>query len=263
MPRGTPAAVPSPSKGSAAASESLFRTVVRSETVSQTVLRQIVTLLRNGQLQPGDRLPPERELAASLGISRPTVREALSALGLLGVVEQRQGRGTFLVESMERLPLEPYLYKLLLNRGTIDELIEVRQLLEPRIAALAAERATPEAREVLKRSFEAFEREAVGGADAQSEAAAGAHFHEALARATGNATLVLLVHSLADLVSVAGHVLNEQEYGVSLNAHRDLLRAVLKHDPNLAEQVMTRHLDDIAARLRAWAAEEAAEETAT
>jgi GntR family transcriptional repressor for pyruvate dehydrogenase complex len=254
MPSPSPA-TPRP-ENRAAAVEGLFTTIVLSETASQTVLRQIVALLLSGRLRPGDRLPPERKLAASLKISRPTVREALSALGLLGVVEQHQGRGTFLVESMDRLPLEPYLYRLLLNRGTIDELMEVRQLLEPRIAALAAERASPEACDELKEAFEAFEQEAVSGADVQSEAAAGTDFHEALARATGNATLVLLVHSLADLMSAAGHVLNEQEYGVSLKAHRDLLRAVLNHDPVRAERVMTRHLHDVAARLRAWANED-------
>jgi GntR family transcriptional regulator, transcriptional repressor for pyruvate dehydrogenase complex len=237
-------------------SSALFSTVPRSETASQTVLRQIIALLRSGRLRPGDRLPAERELAASLGISRPTVREALSALGLLGVVEQRQGRGTFLVDSMDRLPLEPYLYRLLLNRGTIDELREVRELLEPRIAALAAERATPEACEELKAAFEAFEREARENLDVESEAAAGTRFHEALARATGNATFVLLVHNLSDLMSATGRVLNEQEYGLSLEAHRDLLQAVVEHDPQRAEQVMTRHLADVATRLQAWASEE-------
>lgn len=256
MANARPPATPRAGNGKAAPREELFGTVARSETVRQIVLRQIVTLVRNGQLQPGDRLPPERELATSLGISRPTVREALSALALLGVVEQRQGRGTFLAESLERLPLESYLYRLLLNRGTIDELMEVRQLLEPRIAALAAERATNQMCAELKRAFAAFEEEATGGVDVQSEAVAGTNFHETLAQASGNVMLVLLVHSLGDLMSAAGHVLNEQEYGISLEAHRDLLHAVLSHDPVGAELVMTRHLNDIAARLRAWATEE-------
>jgi GntR family transcriptional regulator, transcriptional repressor for pyruvate dehydrogenase complex len=257
MSRPQPIAAPSSAgKGGTEASADLFSTIARSETVSETVLRQIVGLLRSGHLRPGDRLPPERELATSLGISRPSVREALSALALLGVVQQRQGRGTFLVESIESLPLEPYLYRLLLNRGTVDELMEVRQLLEPRIAALAAERATPEMCQELQRAFAAFEHEATSGVDPHTEAAAGMGFHETLARAAGNATLTLLVHSLSDLVSAAGHVLNEREYGISLKAHRDLLHAVLAHDPERAERVMTRHLDEIAARLRAWAAED-------
>lgn len=239
----------------AAEPDVLFNLVPRAETASQTVLRQIVALLRAGRLQPGDRLPPERDLAASLGISRPTVREALSALGLLGVIEQRQGRGTFLVESMERLPLEPYLYRLLLNRSTIDELKEVRALLEPRIAALAAERATPEMCQELTAAFEAFEREATSPTNVDSQAAAGTRFHETLARASGNVTLALLVHNLSDLMSAAGQVLNEQEYGLSLKAHRDLLEAVLDHDPVRAEQVMAQHLEDVALRLQSWATE--------
>jgi GntR family transcriptional regulator, transcriptional repressor for pyruvate dehydrogenase complex len=244
-----------PDVDSSAQPDVLFNMVPRAETASQAVLRQIVALLRAGRLQPGDRLPPERDLAASLGISRPTVREALSALGLLGVIEQRQGRGTFLVESMERLPLEPYLYRLLLNRSTIDELKEVRALLEPSIAALAAERATPEMCRELTKAYEAFEREATSTANVGSQAAAGTRFHETLARASGNVTLALLVHNLSDLMSAAGQVLNEQEYGLSLKAHHDLLEAVLDHDPVRAEQVMAKHLEDVAMRLQTWAAE--------
>jgi GntR family transcriptional regulator, transcriptional repressor for pyruvate dehydrogenase complex len=244
-----------PDVDSSAQRDGLFNMVPRAETASQAVLRQIVALLRAGRLQPGDRLPPERDLAASLGISRPTVREALSALGLLGVIEQRQGRGTFLVESMERLPLEPYLYRLLLNRSTIDELKEVRALLEPSIAALAAERATPEMCRELTKAYEAFEREATSTANVGSQAAAGTRFHETLARASGNVTLALLVHNLSDLMSAAGQVLNEQEYGLSLKAHHDLLEAVLDHDPVRAEQVMAKHLEDVAMRLQTWAAE--------
>jgi GntR family transcriptional regulator, transcriptional repressor for pyruvate dehydrogenase complex len=239
----------------AVAPDALFNAVPRAETASQTVLSQIVGLLRAGRLQPGDRLPPERDLAASLGISRPTVREALSALGLLGVIEQRQGRGTFLVESMERLPLEPYLYRLLLNRSTIDELKEVRALLEPRIAALAAERATPEMCRELTEAYKEFEREATSRVDVGSQAAAGTRFHETLARASGNVTLALLVHNLSDLMSAAGQVLNEQEYGISLKAHHDLLQAVLDHDPVRAEKVMAQHLEDVAGRLQTWASE--------
>lgn len=228
-----------------------FRPVEKRETVSHSVLGQIIALLRSGELKPGDRLPTERELAARLGIGRPSLREALSALNLVGILEQRQGRGTFLVTSLDRLPLEPYLYQLLLNEGTFDELIEVRQLLEPGIAAIAAKRATDDAREEIRRLLELYEQEVEHGTEIDAEALAGAEFHQALARATGNQTLARLVESLRDLLSATGHVLGEHERGGSLEAHRALVKAVMERNAAEAERVMRKHLKDVASRLRA------------
>lgn len=228
----------------------VFRPVEKRETVSQSVLGQIIELLRSGELKPGDRLPTERELAARLGIGRPSLREALSALSLVGILEQTQGRGTFLARSLDRLPLEPYLYQLLLNEGTFDELMEVRQLLEPGIAALAANRATDEARQEILQSFESYEQEVDHGTDIDAEALAGADFHQALAHATGNQTLARLVESLRDLMSATGHVLGEHERGGSLKAHQDLVKAVMERDAEKAERVMRKHLQDVASRLR-------------
>src|SRR5438874_12157218 len=82
-----------------------FSHIDRRPTLSEEVLRRFVDVLHTGDIAPGDKLPPERELAAVLGIGRPAVREALRALSLLGIIEARPGRGTRVVESLDSLPL--------------------------------------------------------------------------------------------------------------------------------------------------------------
>jgi GntR family transcriptional regulator, transcriptional repressor for pyruvate dehydrogenase complex len=230
----------------------VFKPLRKRKTTSEVVLGQIIALLTDGKLQPGDRLPTERDLAALLGVGRPSVREALSALSLLGIVEQRQGRGTFLVDRLDRLPVEPYLYQLLLvNQRIFDDLIEVRKLLEPGIAALAAQRATNADREEILRSLTSFELLLERGGDTESEAAAGTDFHQTLARATGNQTLARLIDSLRDLLSATGHVLSEHERGTSLEAHRALAESILERDPKTAERLMRQHLDEVSDRMSA------------
>lgn len=235
----------------AAVTADSFQPVGKRSTTSRFVLGQIVSLLGEGKLKPGDRLPAERDLAAILGIGRPSVREALAALVLLGVIEQRQGRGTFLVERIDRLPVEPYLYQLMLAEGRIlEDLLEVRLLLEPAIAALAAQRATPSDLAELAGSFGRFEQLVESNADADAEAVAGTDFHAALARASGNQTLSRLIDSLRDLLSATGSLLNERESGTSLEAHRAIADAVLARDATKAERLMRSHLEDVAGRLR-------------
>jgi GntR family transcriptional regulator, transcriptional repressor for pyruvate dehydrogenase complex len=236
--------------GQAVVGASVFEPVGKRKTTSQFVLGQIISLLGEGKLRPGDRLPTERDLATLLGVGRPSLREALSALALLGIIEQKQGRGTFLVDRIDRLPVEPYLYQLMLAKERIfDDLIEVRELLEPAIAALAAERGTEADLDEIRRSLELFELEVERGADLDSEAVAGADFHQTLAQATGNQTLARLIESLRDLLSATGHVLGEYERGASLEAYRALAKAVLNRDAGLAESLMRKHLDDVSNRL--------------
>lgn len=231
--------------------DGLFEQFEPRGTVGQILLRQFVGLIRDGRLRPGDKLPPERELASMLGISRPSVRQALSALGLIGIIESRQGSGTYVAENLNRLPLEPFIYRLLLNQGSFDELMEVRQLIEPRVTALAADRATQEGIDGIKRAFERYEAaiKSDGGVDVEAES--GMEFHRALAVAAGNSTLVALLDGLRDLIGAAGRLLGSEERGASLGAHRKIYKAVLKHDAAAAEKLMHEHLDDVSKRLRA------------
>jgi GntR family transcriptional repressor for pyruvate dehydrogenase complex len=227
-----------------------FNTIARKPSLSQEVLSRLVDMLLSGALSPGDRLPPERGLAQMMGISRPSLREGLRALTALGVLVSTQGRGTYLARSLDRLPLEPYLLQLLLNTGKLHEFIELRRIIEPAVAALAARRAGDEERAEITRRWSDYER-AVGSGDREAESETGRQFHLALARATGNQTLVQLMDSLGDLMRETGRVVLTHASGASREDHRALYEAVMKKQAAEARRLMRRHLDEIDGRIMA------------
>jgi DNA-binding FadR family transcriptional regulator len=227
----------------------LFPEFEQRGTVGEAVLRRFIGLLREGRLEPGDKLPPERELASMLGVSRPSVRQALSALGLIGVVEARQGSGTYVAANLDRLPLEPFLYRLLLNQGEFDELMHLRMLIEPAVAALAAQRETDEDLKAIHASFERYESSVDKGVEAEAEA--GRAFHQAIAHAAAPHTLVNLLEGLNDLIEATGRLIGAERRGVSLEAHRAILVALSERDAPRSEQLMREHLEDVNRRVAA------------
>ena len=124
----------------------IFRTIdpERRGTTSEEVVAQLREMIHKGELRPGDRLPPERDLAKLLGVSRPTLRAGISSLAAVGVLQPRRGAGTFVVEAEGSPALDSSPLRLMaaLQRFTPAEMFEARRSLEMAIAALAAERAT-------------------------------------------------------------------------------------------------------------------------
>jgi GntR family transcriptional repressor for pyruvate dehydrogenase complex len=227
-----------------------FEAIARKPSLSQEVLSRLVEMLLSGELTPGQRLPPERGLAEMMGVSRPSLREGLRALTAFGVLESKQGHGTFLVRSLNRLPLEPYLLQLLLNTGKLHEFIELRQIIEPSVAALAARRAGEDGRAEITRRWRDYEK-AVESGDREAENETGRQFHLSLARATGNQTIVQLMDSLNDLMRETGRVVLSQTAGASRKDHRSLYQAVMKRQPAEARRLMKHHLDEIDGRILA------------
>ena len=124
----------------------MFKTIdaERRGTTSEEVVSQLREMIHKGELRPGDRLPPERDLAKLLGVSRPTLRAGISSLAAVGVLQPRRGAGTFVVEAEGSPALDSSPLRLMasLQRFTPVEMFEARRSLEMAIAGLAAERAT-------------------------------------------------------------------------------------------------------------------------
>lgn len=234
-----------PSRGS-----DVFSQINRRPTLSEEVLRRFVDVLNTGEIVPGDKLPPERELASLLGISRPAVREALRALSLLGIIDAQPGRGTHIVESLDRLPLEPYILKLLLNRGRLLDLMEIRKINEPEVAALAAQRGTEEDLMNLRAVYAEHVCLVADTEDIAVDAQAGRGFHLALARACGNETLARLLDSLSDLLSQTGMLIVSRRHGASLEPHLAILEAVERRDAAEARRLMQEHLAHVESDLQ-------------
>ncbi|MCL4296904.1 MAG: FadR family transcriptional regulator [Anaerolineae bacterium] len=220
---------------------------IHSSRLYEQIIQQIQSLVVEGVLRPGDKLPPERELAEQFGVSRTAVREAVKALSEKGLVEILPGRGTFITNftsAMMRDSLD-LIVKLGLTNG-VAHLNEVRTLLEPGIAALAAERSTPEEVQQLEQAVAAMD---AAMADADAFAEADLEFHLALARASQNPLIPILLDPIVDQLREHRQRIFLVEGGPQRGQyhHRRILAAVKKRDPAAAREAMCAHLNQVLA----------------
>jgi GntR family transcriptional repressor for pyruvate dehydrogenase complex len=217
---------------------------IKKTRIYEEVVSQIHELIREGKFKAGDQLPSERELAETFKVSRTSVREALRALESKGLVISRTGMGNFIAD----LPIEslvaPLASILLEEKGALADIFEVRRLMEPQIASLAAERATPKdierMKKILEEQKEEVERSGTG-------VEADAEFHFAIGQATQNQALEKLVSGLMDILS---HSREEslQTPGrneASLASHQKILAAIETHDKKRARKAMLDHIERV------------------
>jgi GntR family transcriptional repressor for pyruvate dehydrogenase complex len=213
---------------------------VRRSRIYENIVEQIQGLIQEGTLMPGDQLPPERVLAETFQVSRASVREALRALELRGLIEGKQGGGTF-VRALSSDDLVPSLASALLASAEMDQLMEVREMIEPHMAELAALRATPD--EIAE--MEALlDRQAARIARGESPIEEDTAFHHALAISTENGVLLRLLGLLTDLLedSRARWFQSPQRPAKSLAGHREVLAAVRRRDSTAAYAAMRAHV---------------------
>ncbi len=214
---------------------------VKSTRIYSEIVRQIRALIADGQLKSGDRLPPERDLAERFRVSRTSVREALRTLESTGLIEIRAGEGAFVrgisVESL----VEPLALVILSQREVIADLYEARRLLEPPIAALAAERASPDEVQELTRILDEQAKEVEAGRTGLAQDAA---FHTAIAHSAHNRAISRLVTTLVDLLTQTREE-SLQTPGRPERSHQDhrrILAAVQARDEAAAQHAMLAHL---------------------
>jgi DNA-binding FadR family transcriptional regulator len=212
---------------------------VRSQTAFEETLERLGTAIKLGLLEPGARLPPERDLCAQLGISRSTLRQALTALvqsGHLRAVRGRRG-GTFVAE---RPPPAPEPSPQLLTSWR--EVCDMRLAAELGAAVLACERAQPEQVEVLESLVQAMGERLD---DFPAYRQADVRLHIGLAEATGTAALVNAVtEAQGSMTDVISHIAHPPEVLAWSNAqHERLLAAVRRRDATLAAKLITEHLN--------------------
>ncbi len=197
---------------------------------------------------PERRLPVERVLCEQLHVSRTTLREALSTLAQLGVVETRgKGRYGSLVGARASLASRTRLRRS--ETELIKHPLEARRMLEPSIAALAAERGQEQDLDEIERWLTLMESSTQNRRNLLPYDSA---FHAAIARATGNPTLVFLINALTDALAQSREHSFRPRFGptTAIEGHRAILAALRAHDPKAAGQAMGRHLDDVEALIR-------------
>lgn len=213
---------------------------IRRAPLYQQVAAQLSSWIDQERLQPGDRLPPERELAERLGVSRTSVRQALTALQTLGLVHARHGDGVYLRRTAADVRPE-LAAELLSARGVLPRIMEVREALEVQIARLAARRRTDEDLAALEAALEEMEAAIDREADT---AEADEHFHLALADAAGNPLLADLLRQIAEPVALTrrASLAKPGRPSRSLEGHRRITRAVREGDEDAAAAAMYEHL---------------------
>lgn len=196
------------------------------------------------QLKAGDRLLSERELAQRLGVSRTSVRQALTVLRTIGLVEMRHGDGVYLVQSPEEV-IPTLAHELLAQYEKLPAIVEVREALETKNARLAARRRTDEELEDMRAALTEMEAAIQGG---DVGAAADAHFHAAITRAAHNELLAELMDQLAEAINRTrrASLSRPGRPSRSLSAHRLIVDAIAVGDEDLAAQRMREHLTVVA-----------------
>lgn len=218
-------------------------------TVSQEVAQRLLTHLRSGGVAVGDRLPPERELAATLGVARSAIREATQALGFLGILEVRHGSGTYVRGTSADLLPRVVGWELVGDRDVRD-LLETRIAIEVSLAGLAAARAEQDDLGELDQLVERHQAATAAGADAEELVDLGLAFHLKLAETAGNAVMAGMLRQLTDLLRVWTRQLRLADAGgVHVEQHAAVLAACRHRDAAGAEAAMRRHLDSSLARL--------------
>jgi GntR family transcriptional regulator, transcriptional repressor for pyruvate dehydrogenase complex len=214
---------------------------VRSGQTTEPVVARVYELIKRHELKPGDRLPPERELAKQLGMSRPSLRAGLSSLISMGVLKSRQGAGTFLVDGPPALDSEPLRLLAELHGFSFDNMFETRSILEVGAAGLAAERATPEhfavMSEEIAEMFAALK-------DPQQFLVHDVGFHRAVAAASGNPTLATLVEMVSAVLYERRRNTIERahDFNEALELHRTIYKAIRARKPEEARAAMREHI---------------------
>lgn len=210
--------------------------------LTMQVVEHVRSLIAKGEVRPGDRLPPERELARKLKISRSSLRAGIGFLSAMGVLKSRHGAGTFVSSGPPALDSSSLSVLGALHGFLPWQMFEARIVIESNVAALAAERATDE--HIAELAEEVAEMYAAL-TDPHEYLIHDVRFHRTIARASGNPILGALMETItANLYGYRSKtVINAQDLKESAEMHREIYRAIRSHNPAQARQTMEHHLN--------------------
>ncbi len=215
---------------------------LKKERLSVMVTDAIKDIIRNENLKPGDRLYSEKQLSERLEVSRSSIREALRMLEVSGIIKVYQGKGVFINDQDTMVhPVQDWVVE---NAESLKEHFEVRLLIEPHAASVAAQRASSKDLEILQKTYNDFVGFVQSGNVARAIATDGA-FHLAIAKATRNRTLIVLMRTMEQTLNegwyASLHVPGRLDSSIA--EHFELLQAIEAKDSVLAASTMEKHLN--------------------
>ncbi len=222
--------------------------VVEKKRAYESIVHQVMALIENGKLKQGDQLPSERELTEIFKVSRTTVREAIRTLESMKLLQSRQGNGTYVLATSEEELVQPLAAALFNAEDDIRDIFYVRKIIEPHVAELAAENATPreiaEMEEILKRQERCIDRN-------ESIIETDSAFHSLMACASRNQVVERISVALVDFLKQSREFFlpeddqNNRRPNRSLEGHKLVLAAIKEGDAGGAKRSMLQHLEDI------------------
>ncbi len=223
--------------------QTLSLSPIARSNLAETVAQQLLEEIRSKQLEPGTKLPSERDLMNALGVGRSSIREAINGLTMLGAVEVRHGQGAFVTAEANGIAPSRAI-ALAMARGVTRELFEARRLVEMETARRAAERRTETDLVEISKAISDHQLAVVEGVSAVEPAV---RFHVEIAEAAHNEVLAGFVGSFAQLLGQRGPILEEvdgyREW--EIEQHRSVYEPVNDGDPELASERMRAHLDAV------------------
>lgn len=226
----------------------VFLTAVTRTTLTADICRNLANHLIRGDWQEGDKIPAERELCQRLGVGRASLREALKALEIMGLIETRLGDGTYVCKRSEFFA-RPLLWAIASSgEAEAHELSEARKLIEVELAGLAAERATAEELKLIGSYLDEMEN---SGKDSRTFLQADIGFHIAIGQAAHNAILLNALLLIRNLMQrwIGGALAVPGVQDKALDQHKRILLAIAKQDPAKARAAMQAHLEEMSGHL--------------
>ncbi|MEO5858560.1 MAG: FadR/GntR family transcriptional regulator [Pyrinomonadaceae bacterium] len=215
----------------------------RNGSTAEEVAARLREMIHSGELSAGDKLPPERDLAKILGVSRPTLRAGIRSLSAVGILFSKQGAGTFVAARDESPTLDSSSLRMLsaLHGFTSDEMFEARLALEMSIAGMAAKRVTSEQMTTLAEEIAGMYASL---SEPEQYLVHDMRFHQIVAAASGNRILTSLMNMVATILFEyrSKTVKRATDLKESAEQHHNIYRALRDHDPEAAEKAMHDHL---------------------
>ncbi len=222
---------------------------MHNEPLSERIAYEIINMIREHKLKPGDKLPPERELADLLNVSRPSLREALRALAIVNIVETRHGAGTYITSLKTDLLIQHLEFVFALDQTTFLSLVEARIFLESGLAGLAAERITDEEVAELRAFLDATHTNVAE--DSEAFANADHKLHRMIAEAACNPIMLRFLDAVSGLANASRQRRNATPSIIqqTIEEHYAIVQAIANRDPVAARQAMYGHLNQVRQRL--------------
>lgn len=220
--------------------------ITRESSLVQKVIHALTTDLIKQTLKPGDELLPQHKLAEKFGVSRTVIREAITMLAALGVVESKQGKGTYIKDKMETVIIDPLIFSLLLDKRTPDSFLELRQMVELGMLPVVIEKATEEDISKMQKAIDLLEQNYnTGTKDRNSLCDYDLAFHYAYADSTRNPLLIKIGKTVWEMFRPSIEKAVFEITSTSITDHKLILKSI-------KERNLIQGIEAISATLRTW-----------